>query len=154
MRTETIPMEQLSELLMVQLERGVAPLRVTGISMHPTFRNGKDTVFLQRPATALRRGDVILYRRENGQYVLHRIVRLKDGLLILSGDNQHEPEPVEQSQVIARVESFRRKGRVYAASHLGYRVWVWLWVALFPVRKPILTLRRGIGKIRRRLMKR
>ena len=145
-RTEAIPMEQLAQLLDVQLEQGEAPLRVTGTSMYPTFRNGVDTVFLRKPEGTLRKGDVLLYRRENGQYVLHRIVRLQGQTLILSGDNQHEPEYLKPSQVIARVERFRRGKREYTSTHLGYRAWVWLWVWLFPVRRPLLQVRNRIWK--------
>lgn len=151
MRTEAIPMEQLVGLINVQLEQGIAPLRVTGSSMHPTFRNGRDTVCLRKLEAELRRGDVILYRRENGQYVLHRIVRLRDGAFICSGDNQFEPERVGAEQVIARVEAFRRGKKEYSVTHLGYRAYVWLWVGIFPVRKPLLKLRRWLGKLRRKL---
>lgn len=149
MKTETIPMAQLAELLAVQLENGEAPLRVTGSSMHPTFRHGRDTVILKKPDTPLCRGDVILYLRDNGRYVLHRIVKQKNDLLILSGDNQFEPEEVRPSQVIARVVAFRRDGKEYLVTHFGYCLWVWFWVLLFPLRKQLLRLRRWLGKLRR-----
>lgn len=149
MRVEAIPMEQLAQLLEVQLEQGVAPLRVTGCSMSPTLRGDRDTVYLKKVDSPLRKGDVILYRRESGQYVLHRIVRLRDDGLILSGDNQFEPEHLKPEQVIARVEAFQRKGKDYSATHLGYRLWVWLWVGLFPVRRPLIALRRRLGRVRR-----
>lgn len=151
MRVEAIPMEQLAQLLAVQLEQGVAPLRVTGNSMSPTLQGDRDTVYLQKVDSPLRKGDVILYRRESGQYVLHRIVRLQDGGLILSGDNQFEPEHLKPEQVIARVEGFQRKGKDYSVSHTGYRLWVWFWVGLFPVRRPLIALRRRLGRIRRAL---
>lgn len=154
MKTETIPMAQLAELLAVQLESGEAPLRVTGSSMHPTFRSGRDSVILKKPDTPLRKGDVILYLRENGQYVLHRIVGMKNGLLILSGDNQFEPEELRPEQVIARVVAFRRNKREYRATHLGYRLWVWLWGLAFPVRRPLIGLRRWLGRLRRKIIRR
>lgn len=151
MRTEVIPMEQLMQLLEVQLEQGIAPLRVVGCSMSPTFESNRDTVYLQKAQTLLRKGDVILYRRKSGQYVLHRIVQIRNDHLILSGDNQHEPEDVDPEQVIARVESFQRKGKNYSVTHPGYRLWVWLWVGLFPVRRPLIALRRRLGCLRRAL---
>lgn len=148
MRTETMPMEQLAQLLEVQLQEGVAPLRVTGVSMYPTFRNGRDTVYLCRTERPVRKGDVILYRRENGSYVLHRVVCLHQGVLTCAGDNQFEPESVRPEQVIAYMVSFCRDGREYEVNSLGYRLWVWLWVSTFPVHKPILKLRRWLGKQR------
>ena len=149
MRTEAMPMEQLVQLLEVQLERGIAPLRVVGCSMSPTFESNRDTVYLQKVQTPLRKGDVILYRRKSRQYVLHRIVRIRNGGLILSGDNQYEPEAVDLQQVIARVEGFQRKGKDYSVTHPIYRSWVWLWVSLYPIRRPLIALRRCLGRIRR-----
>ena len=154
MKTESIPMSQLAELLAVQLENGEAPLRVTGTSMHPTFRSGRDSVVLKKQDTPLRKRDVILYQRKSGQYVLHRIVAQKGDLLILSGDNQFEPEEVAPSQVIARVVAFWRKGKEYPVTHLGYRLWVWLWVLVFPIRRPFLRFRRWFGRFRRKIIRR
>ena len=95
MRTVPLPMEQLTQLLAVQMEKGEAPLRVTGSSMHPVLRDQKDTVYLQKPQKPLKTGDVILYRRDNGAYVLHRIVKCRgEGRYICSGDNQYDPEEV------------------------------------------------------------
>ena len=75
----TMPMEQLIQVVQLQLsEKGSAGLVVTGNSMWPTFRHRKDQVVL-RPADTFQKGDIILYRRENGQYVLHRIMQKKDG---------------------------------------------------------------------------
>lgn len=151
MRVETVPMEQLAQLLAVQLDNGLAPLRVTGSSMHPTLRDRKDTVFLKAVCDPLRKGDLILYLRDNGSYILHRIVRIKrDGTLVCSGDNQYLPEAVETKQVLAVVESFRRGKKTVSSDDRLYRIYVWLWVSLFPVRRPILAVRRVLGALRRK----
>lgn len=151
MQTVSLPMEQLAQLLAVQLENGLAPLRVTGSSMHPVLRDRRDTVYLQAAQRPLKKGDVILYCRDNGTYVLHRIVRvMREGKYICSGDNQYTPESVEAGQVLAVMESFCRGDRVYSAEHPGYRAFVWVWVGLFPVRRPLLALRRRLGRLRKR----
>ena len=154
MHTESMPMEQLAQLLAVQLENGTAPLRVTGSSMHPILRHRRDTVYLQRPEEPLKKGDVIFYCRDNGRYVLHRIVRvIGEGQYICSGDNQYIPETVLQPQVLAVAESFRRGKKSVTTRHVGYRIFVWVWVGLFPVRRPILAVRRGLGRLRNRICK-
>ena len=150
MQTVSVPMEQLVQLLAVQLEKGQAPLRVTGSSMHPILRDQKDTVYLQTPRKPLKKGDVILYRRDNGVYVLHRIVKCRgEERYICSGDNQWEKETVDATQVIAVVDGFVRKGKIYQENHTGYRLWVAVWLLLFPVRRPILALRRCLGRVRK-----
>ncbi len=152
MQTVSIPMEQLAQLLAVQLENGAAPLRVTGSSMHPVLRDRRDTVYLQAPHRPLKKGDVILYCRDNGAYVLHRIIRLMgEGEYLCSGDNQYISERVEGRQVLAVAESFCRGGKTFTPGHLGYRVIVWAWVGLFPVRRPLLAVRRRLGRLRRKI---
>lgn len=154
MHTVSLPMEQLAQLLAVQLENGQAPLRVTGSSMHPVLRDQKDTVYLQAPRTPVKKGDMILYRRDNGAYVLHRIIGCRgQGQYICSGDNQFVPEEVSAEQVLAVVETICRNGKMISVSHRGYRAFVWLWVFMFPVRRPILAVRRRLGRLRRRRRK-
>ena len=155
MQTVTIPMEQLAQLLQVQLAQGGrAELNVTGNSMKPMLHHRRDAVSLVPADGQLKKGDLILYRRENGKYVLHRIVRVRGELeFICSGDNQWEPETVFDQQVMAVVTGFRRDGKQYDVGHKGYRLYVWLWVGMFPVRRPIIALRRRLGRLRRALRK-
>ena len=62
--------------------------------------------------SALRRGDVVLYRRENGMLVLHRIYKIgQDGLYLL-GDHQTAIEgPVRREQVKGKMTGMVRDGR-------------------------------------------
>ena len=140
-------------MLQLQLSRGnKASLYVTGNSMLPMLHHRKDTVGLMPVETPLRKGDLILYRRDSGKYVLHRIVRVREkGHFICSGDNQWEPETVFERQVIAVVTDFVRNGKPYTNRHTGYRFYVWTWIAIFPLRRPILWLRRKTGAVLRRI---
>jgi len=71
---------------MLQMGKQVR-LTVTGDSMMPIWRNGVDSVILQK-ATIPKRFDVVLYTRPNGDVILHRIVRcMPEGYMII-GDNQ------------------------------------------------------------------
>ena len=49
------------------------PLVVSGESMLPFLRPGRDTVFLRRPDAPLHRGEIAFYRRFDGSYILHRV---------------------------------------------------------------------------------
>jgi len=151
MEVRRIPMEQLGPLLEEQLAHGFARLPVTGSSMLPMLREGRDIVRLVRADGQLDRGEVLLYRRESGQYVLHRLIRMEDEATCLCcGDNQWERELVPRSGVIARVESFSRKGKwVDTHCHPGYLIYKFIWTALFPVRRPIILARRLLGCLRR-----
>lgn len=155
MKSVVISMEELVPLIQLQLQQGgSASLIVTGNSMSPMLQHRRDTVFLQPPEAECKKGDLILYRRDNGKYILHRIVRCTGpGAYICSGDNQWEPEVVSHQQVIAKVDHFCRKGKTYSPSSRGYRFYVWLWVGIFPIRRPILAVRRLLGKLRARIRK-
>ena len=76
-----------------------------GDSMLPTLQNGIDTVTVA-PAAECIVGDIILYRRPSGNYVLHRIVGKAKRGFMLCGDNENIIEyPIPQSAVLAKVVS-------------------------------------------------
>lgn len=148
--TKCLPMEELVPLLEIQLQNGgKARLTVTGYSMMPMLRNRRDSVVLITPQAACKLGDIILYRRENGSYVLHRIIALREDGYICCGDNQAEREPVGQEQILAVVEGFNRKGKYYSVKHFGYRLYADIWVKGFVLRRPYIAVRRRLGRLAR-----
>ena len=149
-KTVLLPMEQLIGMVQLQLEeRGTASLVVTGNSMWPLFRHMRDRVLLAPPA-ACEKGDIILYQRESGQYVLHRIVKKEKESSICCGDNQCEKEIIKNDWVLAVVTDFERKGKLYSVTSKGYRLYKWVWMGLFPVRKWIFLLVRGCSRLKNR----
>jgi hypothetical protein len=152
MQLFTLPMEELLPILSAQLESGGrATLVVTGNSMYPTFRNRADAVYLIPVKHSLKKGDLILYRRGNGQYVLHRIVtKPKNGSFFCTGDNQWVLETVTNEQVLALVDGFIRSGKTCSVQNRQYHTWVAVWVWLRPVRRPILALGKAFGRLRRK----
>ena len=154
LETRTIPMEQLAELITLQLEKGGrAPLTVTGSSMMPMLYGRRDTVELIPAAYRQKKGDIILYRRKSGRYVLHRIIGLTADGYICCGDNQATKEFVCHEQLIAVVNGFVRKEKTYAMNTPGYRLYRWLWVNLFFLRPGYIWLRRRLGRLRKQLRK-
>lgn len=153
MELSAVSIESLIPVIRLQLENGGrSRLVVTGISMHPTLRHCRDMVELIPVTRELKRGDLILYQRENGIYVLHRIVtKPQNGEFICSGDHQWEPEPVSARQVIALVDTYIRGGKRIPVDAISCKLWVWFWVGVFPVRKPILKLRRAAGELKKKL---
>ena len=145
MEVRSIPMEELYPLLAEQLRHGSARLPVTGSSMSPTLRGGRDLVRLERPDRAARRGDILLYRRENGQYVLHRCLRREGAHLVCCGDRQLEKETIREDQVLAVVTALCRKGTWYKTTHWSCRLYTQLWM-LLPLRRAAFFAR---GVLRR-----
>lgn len=61
-----------------------------GVSMLPLIRQDLDTVVIKTAPPKLKKYDLALYRRKNGQFVLHRVVGVnKDGSYVMCGDNQY-----------------------------------------------------------------
>ena len=80
-------------------------LKPQGYSMYPLFVPGRDSAVIEKAdCDRLKKGDVILYRRENGILVLHRICRItKDGFYTV-GDNQTAVEgPLTASQISGKL---------------------------------------------------
>jgi len=153
MQTIKIPMQELAEVIRLQLvQGGRAELTVTGSSMHPLLHSRKDKVILV-PRKA-KKPDIILYRRDSGAYVLHRIVREKKGSFIVTGDNQWQLEEVRPDQVLAVVEGWYHKGKYHTPDRLWYKLYVCFWVGFLPLRRPILALRRRLGKLVRKIKRR
>jgi len=103
-----------------------------GTSMLPMLRDRKDTAVFVEPTFPLRKYDVILYRRKDGSFVLHRIVGKDQFGYILCGDNQYFYEHgIKDNQVIAelsayikdgkRVECTSFKNRFYSFFHCNFR---------------------------------
>ena len=79
-----------------------------GTSMLPMLRQGRDSVELSPLPQKLKKYDLPMYRRDNGQFVLHRVVAVSDSCTCM-GDNQFEPEPgLRHDQMIALVTAFTR----------------------------------------------
>ena len=99
-----------------------------GTSMLPMLRQGLDQVVLSPLPETLRRFDLPLYQRDNGQYVLHRIVKVETDGYTCMGDNQFQPEPgVRRDQMIAVVTAFYRDGKQYRVTDLSYRIYCHVW---------------------------
>ena len=97
------------------------PVTVSGTSMTP-FLDPGDTVFLDLPDAPAKPGDVILFTRPDGQYVLHRVVGFfPDGSLELLGDAQQRTEPVRPAQIRAIVTGLRRGSKHLDSTSLRWR---------------------------------
>lgn len=121
-----------------------------GISMLPMLRQGVDSVVLSPVAGKLRKYDVPFYRREDGKFILHRIVGVDETYTCI-GDNQFELERgVRQEQVIAVVSAFTRGEKEYSISDWRYQLYCRGWHYSRPFRH---FYRRGMGWLRRHLRK-
>lgn len=144
MRTETksiapaVLLEEYSRLLREDPRAEELPLLISGGSMTPFLIGGRDTVFLSRPEKLICRGDILLYRRDNGGFVLHRVYRVVDGSYTMLGDAQTVPEPgIRPDQIIARVTRVQRKGKLLQPGDFWWEFFAKVWLRIRPLRKII-----------------
>ena len=98
-----------------------------GTSMMPMLRQGIDSVVLSPLPKQLKKYDLPLYQRDNGQYVLHRIVKVGETYTCI-GDNQYQYEHgVRPDQMIGLVTGFYRDQEYHSASELSHRTYRFLW---------------------------
>ena len=118
-----------------------------GDSMRPLIRQGRDLLVIERHTGRLRRYDVPLYRRDSGQYVLHRVLRVRENDYVLCGDNRwHRETGITDRHVIGVLTAVVRDGKELPVTDWRYRLYVHLWCDLFPLRAVLL---RGIHTLKR-----
>lgn len=155
METVKVPMESLYEVILLQLQNGgKATLVVTGVSMKPMLVEHRDSVLLTPVTAKPKPGDIFLYRRESGSFVLHRLVGVMPEGYLFCGDNQCVREKVTQEQLLAIVSGFTRKGKQYSVKNPLYRLYVFICVRLFFLRRTYIRLRRRTGRLCRKIQKR
>ena len=147
MEVEKRQLEQLMPLIQEKLDAGHSVrFSPSGISMRPMLREGVDSVLLSPLPEKLKKYDLPLYRRSDGKYILHRIVRAGETYTCV-GDNQFEFETgLYHTQMIAVVSAFYRNGREVLTSNILYQLYCRFW---HYTRLPRHIYRWGISRLRR-----
>lgn len=125
-----------------------------GYSMYPLFVPGRDeAVIAPAEADKLKRGDVVLYRREGSILVLHRIWKRRSEGFYMVGDNQSEVEgPLKGEQIKGILCQVVRRGKCFPVSNPIYRMLAAVWLRLRPFRpflsKTVAGLKRTLKNVR------
>ena len=106
-------MKQMGNIEQYLQDLGYAIVPVTGTSMWPLLSGGESRVQLVKTGDQpLKRGDIVLYRRNNGTWVLHRIIKVKnENTFLVCGDHQWKlDEQIQKEQILAVAQGFFRNG--------------------------------------------
>ena len=150
MQNNSYKMEELYPLLLEVIESGGEfRLWPRGTSMRPLLREGRDSVALVLP-DKLHKRDICLYRRSDGSFVLHRLMKFGgDGEPVFCGDNQTKLEyGVRREQIVARVCAVFRDEKRISLKGLRYRLYTRIY-GFLPLRWLWLLPRRVIGKLKK-----
>lgn len=145
-----LSLEEFSAVALPILEKGIdIMVTTTGNSMYPLWKHKRDSALLTTcDKFNLKRGDIPLYKRANGKYVLHRIVKVNSHSYDMCGDAQGYIEhSIPKENIIAVVKGFTRKGKQCSCKSLGYRAYSLFWLWMLPFRKINIKLYRKLSGI-------
>lgn len=125
-------------------------LKVRGNSMYPFIRSDLDDITLEYITfESVKKGDIVLIKRRNGAYVLHRVCKITEREFYMLGDAQQNQEgPLYPEQLLAKGVSIVRNGRELRCDAWGMWLAAWIWLLARPVR-PFLF--KAYKKVRRAL---
>ena len=141
-KVKIVSPDVIMEPLLALLEEAQAvPLVISGSSMTPFLAPGRDTVYLSKAQKPIRKGDMVLYRRSNGRYVLHRVLKADPDGYTMIGDAQTQPEPgISPEQICAVVTAVRRKGRLLQSGSFWWDFFEKVWIRMVPVRRLVRNI--------------
>ena len=93
---------------------------VVGVSMLPTLRQNRDRVIIEVLQGKLEKYDIALYKRWDGQYVLHRVLDVRKDHYVIRGDNTYVDEHISIENVKGVVTHFVRGGKMVDVTDSGY----------------------------------
>ena len=128
-------------------------IQLDGGSMHPLIRWNRDYVTILPLDTEPVAGDIVLFSPpETGKYIVHRVWEVKDGKMLIWGDNCPAPDGwFSRDAVWGKVTQIERGRRSFSPDPQKGLRWVKAWRKIRPV---YLFKRRIQQAIARRIKKR
>ena len=127
-------------------------LLVAGSSMSPFLIHERDYICFKKPDRELRKGDMVFYQRMSGQFVMHRIYKVKPEGFYIVGDAQTEIEgPVLREQIFAIVTRVKRKGKWIKPGDFWWVFFEKVWLHMIPIRRVVIGLYGILYKLLKRL---
>lgn len=124
--------------LSIAEEGNEVSLQVEGSSMSPFLVNRRDYVFFTKLTDLPKRGDIALFRRTDGSYILHRVIRITDEGYYFLGDNQNACDiegPVASEQIKAVIHRIRRHDVMMDETHFWWKFFKYIWIRIIPFRR-------------------
>lgn len=145
-KTETIAADAWIQAILPLLEQGYTfQIEPQGMSMFPFLISDRDSVILEQIHGELKPLDIVLFRRANGTYILHRIIRFKKSGYDIVGDNETNIEHgVQREQIVAKATAMIRNGKEISCDQFVYRCLSRVWLILLPFRPFLVRIRTGI----------
>lgn len=140
------PQVLIPQLLELLEDTPTVPLLISGNSMSPFLIHGRDTVYLSKITQPPKRGDMILYRRDSGGYVLHRVFDAGDTCTMVGDAQTLLEKGIRPDQMLARVTAVSRKGKTLQKGSFWWDFFEKVWIRMVPARPAIRSAYSHIKK--------
>lgn len=119
-----------------------------GRSMRPFLEDGRDKGLIAKLHNP-KRGDVVLAEVRKGEYVLHRIMRIKGQNVTLMGDGNMSGEHCTLDDLKGFAVGFYRKGsgKLEKTNSAKWKIYSLVWTILYPIRRYLLFLYRKMHNL-------
>lgn len=131
-------------------------LPTKGTSMTP-FIHEKDVAYIEPAPEALKRGDMAVFKRKDGLYVMHRIRYVRENAAgakeyYFIGDAQTWTEgPIKREQILGIATAVKRKGKWTDKKHFVWWFYRHVWLWMVPFRRIVFKLYGiSIGRLRKK----
>lgn len=126
-------------------KKGILVYTNKGNSMYPLIRQGKDVLIIKKCNIRLKKMDVPLYKRESGQYVLHRIIKVNENDYVIRGDNTYSNETgIRDDQILGVLSGVIRSDKEISVNSFSYKLYSYFWYYTYYLRKIIIKIKRCI----------
>lgn len=114
---------------------------VAGGSMSPFLIHERDSIYFKKPDRELKKGDMVFFQRKNGQYIMHRICKVKPEGYYIVGDAQVNVEgPVSREQIFAIITKVKRKEKWVKPGDFWWEFFEHVWIHMIPVRRMVMKM--------------
>lgn len=113
-----------------------------GDSMEPLLYNKSTRVVIVKTTGSLKKYDLPVYKRDTGQFVMHRIIKADNEFYYTRGDNRTGLEKVPKQWVLGVVTEIYRKDKHIFVTDIKYKAYVYFWTFSYPARCVLKKVRR------------
>ena len=130
----------------VLAEKGTLIYTNVGDSMYPLIKP-RDLLVIQRPELPLKRLDIPLYKRDSGQYVLHRIIKVRKDDYLICGDNRVGVESgITDKHIIGVLTDIIRNGETISVYSTKNRIYAHLYCDFMPIKRIVFRFKHFFRK--------
>lgn len=138
----------MNDSMKIQLDLyGQLNINPKGKSMLPFLKENRNAVIVSIPKRPIKKYDIVLYKQD-GVYILHRVIKIGKRAYVICGDNSNVVEKVEKQNIIGVVTEIISFNKKYSTDNLFLKFCVKLWYEL-GLKKATMLFKRCLKRYKR-----